>query len=139
MVSTVRSTLVLFAIVALIVSAMRPARAQILITHDTGKLVGITVGLAAIGAGIGIGVYVAVHHNHTLTGCTSSGAGGLLLQSHGDRQTYAIVGEISAIKPGDRVRVSGKKSKQKGVGPRQFLVEKLDKDFGACQIEHAER
>jgi hypothetical protein len=124
---------------ALTISATRPARAQVLITHDTTKLVGITVGLAAIGAGIGIGVYVAVHHNHTLTGCASTGAGGLVLQNYGDQQTYAIVGEVSAIKPGERVRVSGKKSKLKNEASRQFLVEKLDKDFGACQVEHAER
>ncbi len=139
MISKVPSSLALLLMAGLILPATRQASAQVLITHDTGKLVGITVGLAAIGAGIGIGVYVAVHHNHTLTGCISSGAGGLLLRNHGDQQTYAIVGEVSAIKPGERVRVSGKKSKQKGDGPKQFLVEKLDKDFGACQVEHPER
>ncbi len=139
MVSKVRNTLALFVIVALMVSATRQARAQILITNDTGKLVGITVGLAAIGVGIGIGVYVAVHHNPTLSGCTSSGAAGPLLRNHGDQQPYAIVGEVSDIKLGERVRVSGKKSKQKADGPRQFLVEKLDKDLGPCPVEHAER
>ena len=139
MISKVRNPLALLLMAGLILSATRQAPAQVLITHDAAKLVGITVGLAAIGAGIGIGVYVAVNHNHTLTGCASSGAGGPLLQNHGDQQTYAIAGEVSAIKPGERVRVSGKKSKQKGDGPRQFLVEKLDKDFGACQVEHAER
>jgi hypothetical protein len=123
----------------LILSADRPARAQVLITNDAAKLVGITVGLAAIGAGIGIGVYVAVHHNHILTGCISNAAGGLQLQNHGDQHTYTIVGEVSALKPGERVRVSGKKSKQKGNDPRQFLVEKLEKNYGACEVEHAER
>ncbi len=139
MISKVRNSLALLLMAGLILPAARQAKAQVLITHDAAKLAGITVGLVAIGAGIGIGVYVAVHHNHTLTGCTSSGSGGLLLQNHGDQQTYAIVGEVSAVKPEERVRVSGKKSKQKGDGARQFLVEKLDKDFGACRVEHAER
>lgn len=139
MVSKAWGTLALFVIVAFVISATPPARAQLLITHDAGKLVGITVGTAAIGAGIGIGVYAALRHNHTLTGCTSRGAGGLLLQSHDDQQTYAIVGEVSTIKPGERVRVSGKKSKQASDAPRQFLVEKLDKDFGVCQVKYAER
>ena len=136
----VRGTLALFVVAVLFMSPARPARAQILITHDAGKLAGIAGGLAAIGAGIGIGVYVAVHHNHRLTGCAITGTGGLQLRSAGDSQTYALVGEVSAIKFGERVRLSGKKSKKSGDdAPREFLVERLDKDFGACEVVHAER
>jgi hypothetical protein len=46
--------------------------------------------------------------------------------------TYSLVGAVATIKPGDRVRVSGKKVK-KSVGPTpQFLVDNLSKDYGAC-------
>jgi hypothetical protein len=139
MMAKIRNTFALFVIIVLLLYLAQPARAQVVFTNDTGKLVGITVGLAAIGAGIGIGMYVAVHHNHRLVGCAVGGSSGLQLRSSGDPQLYALVGEVSAIKQGDRVRVSGKKSKWSGDGPQQFLVEKLEKDYGACEVEHAKR
>ena len=139
MMAKVRNTCALFVIIVLVSYLAQPARAQVVLTNDTGKLVGITVGLAAIGAGIGIGIYVAVHHNHRLVGCAVGGPSGLQLRSSGDPQVYALVGAVSAIKQGNQVRVSGKKSKRSGDGPRQFLVEKLEKDYGACEVEHAER
>jgi hypothetical protein len=92
----------------------------------------IVVAIAAIGAGIGIGIYFAVHHNQSLTGCAVSGTNGLELRNQGDQQTYALVGAVSAIKAGNRVRVSGKHVKKApGPGP-QFLVDHLSKDYGAC-------
>jgi hypothetical protein len=135
----VRITSAFFMVCVLSLLATRPARAQAFFTHDTAKIVGITVGLAGVGAVIGIGVYAAAHRNHRLTGCALAGTGGLELWSPGEQQTYALIGELSAVKPGERVRVSGKKSKQNQGTKRQFLVEKLEKDFGACGVEHAER
>jgi|SRR5271165_211207 len=120
---------------ALALTASRPATAQI-----SGPIGGVTksdvvwigVAIGAIGAGIGIGIYYAVHHNHSLTGCAVSGANGLELQNKGDQQTYALVGAVTAIKPGDRIRVSGKRVKKSSGPPPQFLVEQLSKDFGPC-------
>ncbi len=97
----------------------------------------IIVGIAASGAAIGIGVYYAVHHGHSLRGCAVSGADGLQLENQGDGQTYALVGLVAAIKPGERVRVSGKKEKKKGSATQQFLVEKLSRDYGPCALASA--
>jgi hypothetical protein len=58
------------------------------------------------------------------------------LQRDGDQRTYALIGDVSAIKPGDRVRLSGKK-KMAAVGSQPFFVEKLSKDFSACKVEPA--
>ena len=138
MIAKVYMSFEFFAVCVLFFFVTRPARAQVFVTHDTGKLIGITVGLAAIGAGVGVGVYAAVHHNHRLTGCAANGVGGLELWSPHDRQTYALVGEVSGIKPGERVRVSGKMPKGNEGVRRQFLVEKVEKDFGACAVDHAE-
>lgn len=115
----------------LLTAATRPARANSIPTSSDVAWIGVAV--AAIGAGIGIAIYVAVHHNHTLTGCASSAANGLQLQNEGDRQTYALIGEVSGIKSGDRIRVNGKKEKANAGVSRQFLVEKLGKDYGACR------
>jgi len=104
-----------------------------------GDAVAIGVAIAVIGAGIGFGVFYAVHHavhhGHSLDGCAVSGANGLELQNRGDQQTYALVGDTAGIKPGERVRISGKKEKKNGGAHPQFLVEKLNKDFGACNAE----
>jgi len=100
-----------------------------------GDAVAIGVAIAVIGAGIGFGVFYAVHHGHSLDGCAVSGANGLELQNRGDQQTYALIGDTAGIKPGERVRISGKKEKKSGGAHPQFLVEKLNKDFGACNAE----
>ena len=132
-----RNILAVLALVALVLTSARPARGQV--TSDPGKIAGITIGLVVIGAGIGIGAYVAVHHNHRLTGCVASSPTGLTIINRGDQQTYALAGEISELKAGERVRVSGRKSKL-GVGaPKRFLVERLDKDYGACEVQRTER
>ena len=104
-----------------------------------GDAVAIGVAIAVIGAGIGFGVFYAVHHGHSLDGCAVSGANGLELQNRGDQQTYALVGDTAGIKPGERVRISGKKEKKSGGAHPQFLVEKLNKDFGACKAQLAIR
>ncbi|MGA3081468.1 MAG: hypothetical protein ABSD44_08815 [Terracidiphilus sp.] len=92
----------------------------------------IAVAVAAIGAGIGIGIYYAIHHGHSLSGCAVGGANGLELQNQSDQQTYTLVGAVAGIKPGERVRVSGKKVKRTAGPAQQFLVEQLSKDYGVC-------
>jgi len=118
---------------ALILIAPREAEATEPIggvTHSDAVWIGVAVG--AIGAGIGIGIYYAIHHSHSLTGCAASGANGLELQSKGDGQTYALAGAVAGIKPGERIRVSGKRVKNTTGPNQQFLVEQLSKDYGAC-------
>jgi hypothetical protein len=93
---------------------------------------GIAIGVA--GAAIGIGIYLLIRHDHSLTGCAINGPNGLELYTEGNQQTYALIGDVAAIKSGDRVRVSGKKKKQVAGSNRPFLVEKLSKDFGPCKV-----
>jgi len=93
----------------------------------------IAVAVVAIGAAAGLAIYFAVRpHHQSLTGCAVSGGSGLELQNQGDQQTYALTGEVAAIKPGERIRVSGKKQKNSASATQQFLVEKLAKDYGSC-------
>jgi hypothetical protein len=101
---------------------------------STGEIVGVAVGIAAVGAAIGVGIYFAVRHNHSMTGCARSTADGMTLTTESDKQTYALTGDVAGIKPGNRVRVSGKKSNAKSAGTAHFLVEKVSKDFGACNV-----
>jgi hypothetical protein len=105
------------------------------VTHSDVVWIGVAIG--AIGAGIGIGIYYAVHHKSSLTGCAISGANGLELMNKGDQQKYALVGEVAVIKPGDLIRVSGKRVKKPSGPIPQFLVEHLSKDDGACPASAA--
>ena len=120
---------VLLVCVLTVVSA-RPAHAQIGIT--SGQAAAIGVGIVAVAVGIGVVVYLTFRQPPTITGCAVAGATGLTLQSEGDHQTFFLTGDTTAIKPGDRVKVKGKKQKKDAAGNHPFLVSGLKKDFGAC-------
>jgi NADH:ubiquinone oxidoreductase subunit K len=117
-----------------------PAKAQIggisgPIGISKSQATWIIVGIVAAGAAIGIGIYLVIHHNHdrSITGCAVSSGGSLSLQHEGDQRSYNLLGDTAAIKPGDRVRVSGKERKEYPSGNHDFLVDKLAKDYGPCK------
>ena len=122
-----RTVLALAAVFALALTSTHSANAQYVTKAETAEAVGVVSG---VGAAIGVGIYFAVHANHSVTGCTAAAASGLQLQS--DQQTWSLVGSIADLKPGERIRVSGKKQKMSAGAPRPFLVEKLARDYGAC-------
>ena len=133
-----RSIFAKAAVCALLVTTTVTAKAQFSgIGPTKSEVVGIGIGIGAAGAAIGIGVYYAVRHNHSVTGCAFVTPDGLRLRTEGDSQTYSLVGEIAAVKPGDRIRISGKKEKVDATGPRLFLVERVSKDFGSCKVQPA--
>lgn len=103
----------------------------------TGRVTAVVLGTIGVTAGITFGVYEAVKHAHTVTGCARAGPDGLQLTSESDRQTYSLIGEVVAIKPGERVRVSGKANKAKSPGTSEFLVEKISKHLGPCAVTGA--
>jgi hypothetical protein len=127
-----RNILAMVAACALLVTATDTAKAQIGVTKSQADW--IVVGIASIGAGIGLGIYFAVRpHGHSLTGCAGSGPDGPELASENDQQTYALTGELAGVKSGERIRVSGKKGRKSAGARGQFLVEKLNRDFGPCK------
>ena len=118
-----------------IVLAQKPAdrQSQWVFGASNGQVVGMALGAAAAGALIGVGIHYAVKHGHTVTGCAHSGPDGMSLTSESDKQTYMLAGATAEIKDGERVRLSGTKEKVSS-GRRQFLVEKVSKDFGRCEV-----
>lgn len=101
---------------------------------SSGQVGLIVAGIAATGAGIGIVIFIVVNHSrHTLTGCVSSGQTGMVLQTS-DNQTFLLRGDSSSLKAGDRVKLHGSRVKPSGDGTtgKAFMVEKLQKDYGAC-------
>jgi hypothetical protein len=119
-------------IVALSVGLAMPARAD-----NPAKLL-IVIAATTAAAAIAVFVTVAsVHHRRkkiVITGCVIAGEKGMTVTDEEDRKTYALSGDTTGIKPGDRMRLLGKKVKPKG--PDKTLVweaKEMIKDFGVCQ------
>ena len=121
-------------IVVLCAALATPARAQ-----SGGKIVsngtiaGVIVGIVAAVVVVAI---VAIHYSRkrTITGCVSSGGSGLTITDEKDKQPYALSGNTAGIKPGDRMRVQGKKVESKGANKTLVWEAKaVSRDFGVCQ------
>lgn len=121
-----------FLIVALGVGLAMPARAA------KPETVLIVVAATTLAATIAIVVTVAsVHHRHkkiAVTGCIISGKNGMIVTDEEDRKIYALSGNMTDTKQGDRMSLLGKSVKPKGTKTRVWEVKGVIKDFGVCQL-----
>jgi hypothetical protein len=92
------------------------------------QVAGAAVGVAAV---IGIVLYLTLH-KPSITGCIRSGNGTNTLHDQNDNLDYILVDATSGLKPGERVKLLGKKKKDKE-GNVTFRVKKLKHDYGPCQ------
>jgi hypothetical protein len=88
-------------------------------------------------AAVVIVTVVVIHEStkkRTITGCVNSGANGMTLTNERDKQIYALSGDTTDIKAGDRMKVQGKKVKAKSADKALvWKATKVTKDFGVCQ------
>jgi hypothetical protein len=121
-------------IIALSLVLCMPAEAQ-----NSGKIVSngtIAGAIVGIIAGVAVIAIVAIHYSkkRAITGCVNSTGNGMTLTDEKDKQIYALSGETTGIKPGERMRLQGKKIKPKGVSQTLFWeTKKIAKDLGVCQ------
>jgi len=123
-------TLKVLAVVMLMAVLSRSASAQTGLGHigpTAGEAVGAAVGVAAVTTLV---LYLTLHKTY-ITGCTQSVEGGSSLTDH-DGLSYFLVDESSWLKAGKRVKLQGKKRKDKQ-GKLSFRVSKIKKDYGPCQ------
>jgi hypothetical protein len=111
-----------------------PAKAQ-----SSGKIVsngtiaGVIVGVVA---GAAVVTIIAIHYSkkRSITGCVNSAANGMTITDEKDKQTYALSGDTTNIKPGDRMRLQGKKAKSKATDATiVWETRKVTNDFGVCR------
>jgi hypothetical protein len=95
-----------------------------------GSNTGVIVGVAAA-AGVGV-TYLALRHHGNIVGCVEPSSDGIKLMNEKDQNTYALVATNVSLAPGQRVALSGKKTKDDS-GKPTFTVSKLVKDYGACK------
>jgi len=120
------------AIVALSVVLVTPARADKLQTEGEE----IVIGIVAVAAALVVATVLIIHYSkkRTITGCVSSGENAMTLTDEKDKQTYALSGNTAGIKPGDRMRLQGKKVKPKDPDKTPvWEIREVKRDFGLCQ------
>jgi len=123
-------------IVALSVVLVTPVRADKLQTEGEE----IVIGIVAVSAALVVATVLIIHYSkkRTITGCVSSGETGMTVTDERDKQIYALSGNTVGIKPGDRMRLQGKKVKPKS--PDKTLVwetREVNRDFGLCKPQAA--
>jgi hypothetical protein len=118
-----------------------PTRAQAQLGAVNGPIGGITTGeavgaIVAAAAVVVVVVVVAVHYSkkRTITGCVNTGANGMTIADEKDHQIYMLSSNTEGIKPGDRVKLHGKRVKSKGPDKKLLWETKnVARDYGLCQ------
>ncbi len=103
-------------------------------TSTTGtKSYGSSGAAIGIGAGVAGGAVIAylALHKASVMGCVENSSDGMKLMDEKDKKTYALVPGDADLKPGEKVELKGKKSKDTS-GKLSFQVQKLAKDYGSC-------
>ena len=121
--------------IALSVALAQPAEAQF-INGQIGPSAGpIVAGIVGTAAAVVVVTVLVIHYSkkRAITGCVVPGQTGMTLIDEKDKQTYMLSGDTTDIKPGDRMKLKGKKVKPKG--PDKTLVweaRQVSKNYGAC-------
>ena len=108
-----------------------PAVAQTGLGHigPTGaQVAGAAIGAASV---IALAVYLVIPKQKTIEGCLQTADGVSRLSDEKDHHVYTILADSATLNSGHRLRLKGKKSKDKS-GALQFQVRKLLQDEGAC-------
>lgn len=118
--------------IALSALLVAPARADKLQTEGEE----IVIGIVAVAAALVVTTVLVIHYSkkRTITGCVSSGENGMTLTDEKDHQSYALSGDAVGIKPGDRMKLQGKKVKSKDRDKTPvWEAREVKRDFGPCQ------
>jgi hypothetical protein len=95
----------------------------------------VVIAIVAVTAGIVVlATFLILRHRSpksTITGCVKAEANGMSVTDEKDGLNYTLSGSNPGVKPGDRVRLKGKR---KDIGTTVgFEARRVERDFGACQ------
>jgi len=114
---------------ALLLGFAVPANANSLPTN--AELEGALAGVIAVAVVVTVLVIHHAHKNATVTGCVSSGPGGMSITDEKNQRVYTLSGSTTGLTPGNRVKLRGKKIKGPGAS-FTWQTTKLDEDLGLC-------
>jgi hypothetical protein len=71
---------------------------------------------------------VAIHYwkKRTITGCVRPGQNGMIVSDEKDKLVYRLSGDTTGAKPGDRIRLQGKKVKSSPDKPIEWKAGRGD-------------
>jgi hypothetical protein len=92
------------------------------------QVAGAAIGVAAV---TGVVLYVTLH-KPSIAGCVQSANGTISLMDQKNNLKYTLIINNSEIKPGEQVKLLGKKKQDKD-GHLSFRVKKVKQDYGLCQ------
>jgi hypothetical protein len=96
----------------------------------------IIVGVVAAAAAVVVITILAIHYSkkQTITGCVSSAGSGMTVTDEKDKLVYALSGNTEGVKPGDRMKLQGKKLKAAGTSETPvWETTGIKKDLGMCR------
>lgn len=140
--SRVRTTALVLVIVlfANYVGQDAAARPKPAVLVSNSKATGVIAGMVGVVALVGVGTYFIIQSAHTVKGCVSDDPDHLLLHTD-DGKTFILLGATTHIKADTRINVRGsRKKKIKGITDQPtFIVEKVNKVYGACPVNPVNR
>ena len=130
-------------IVALVLILCVPAEAQRpnVVAPSSAKISGVS-NAEIVGIVVGVVVPVVViavvvmHHSakqRKITGCVVASPSGLTVNNERDNRVYALSGDTSGVKAGERMSLQGHKIDAGAGNPLGWQVSQIQKDYGACQ------
>lgn len=93
------------------------------------------VAVVAVVAAVVVVTALVINHstkNRTIAGCVNSEESGMRLTDEKDKHVYAVSGNTTGIKAGDRMTLVGKKTKADSERAFALETKKIAKDFGPC-------
>jgi len=124
-------------IVVLSVVLAKPAKAAGNFPSIAPSKGAVVAAFAGVAAAVVIVAVVIIHKSsskRTITGCVNSGEHGTSVIDDKDKHSYALFGNTTGIKPGNRMTLQGKKTKAKEAGKTLvWETKQVVKDFGVCQ------
>lgn len=100
---------------------------------SNAEIVGIVVGVVVPVVVIAV---VVMHHSakqRKITGCVVASPSGLSVNNEKDNRVYALSGDTSGVKAGERMSLQGHKINPDAGNPLGWQVSQIQKDYGACQ------
>lgn len=102
--------------------------------NPSGAIIGAIVGVTAALVVVTVVVIHETTKKRAITGCVALVGNAITLNDERDKQTYALSGDTTSIKPGDRMKLRGRKVKSKQADKTiVWEMRNVAKDFGACQ------
>ncbi|MGB8524026.1 MAG: hypothetical protein WCD43_13760 [Candidatus Acidiferrales bacterium] len=100
---------------------------------SNAEIIGIVVGVVVPVVVIAV---VVMHHSakqRKITGCVVASPSGLTVNNEKDNRVYALSGDTSGVKAGERMSLQGHKINPDAGNPLGWQVSQIQKDYGACQ------